>query len=350
MVKWVRLVCIELATTSLEHVTYICWTVPKFHFGMSARVSLEPSFQQWFRNAARNLVRCLNNGSYSVRWIGCLTSQSTIFQSFMWRHKDEKEKQEAQRATYRAPEYNVPPLWEIGQGGHFCLLIGPKNTNFVEDIERRSRKCLSQSEARTAILFFAIGLKNTNLVEDVEILLPVKFRWIPFSGFRGSRKCLSQSEARTAILFFDRPNKNLVEDVEILLPVKFRWIPFSGFREVENVSANQRPGRPSCFSDRPEKHKLGRGRWDLASCQVSLNSIQRFQRGSRKCLGQSEARAAILFFRSAQKHKLGRGRSDLASCQVLLNSVQRRSRKCLSQSEARAAILFFRSARKTQTW
>ena len=64
-------------------------------------------------------------------------------------------------------------------------------------------------------------------------------------------------------------NTNLVEDVEILLPVKFRWIPFwfSGLRGgVENVSANQRPGRPSCFSDRPEKHKLGRGHWDLASC------------------------------------------------------------------------------------
>ena len=79
-------------------------------------------------------------------------------------------------------------------------------------------------------------------------------------------------------------NTNLVEEVEILLPVKFHWIPFSGFRgEVENVSANQRPGRPSCFSDRPEKHKLCRGRWDLASCQVSLNSVQRFQRRSRKC-------------------------------------------------------------------
>ena len=97
-------------------------------------------------------------------------------------------------------------------------------------------------------------------------------------------------------------NTNLVEDVEILLPVKFRWIPFSSFRgEVENVSANQRPGRPSCFSDRPEKHKLCRGRWDLASCQVSLNSVQRFQRRSRKCLSQSEARAAILFYRSARK-------------------------------------------------
>ena len=95
--------------------------------------------------------------------------------------------------------------------------------------------------------------------------------------------------------------QNFVEDIEILLPVKFRWIPFSGFRgEVENVSANQRPGQPSCFSDRHKKHKLGRGHWDLASCQVSLNSVQRFQRRSRKCLSQSEARTAILFFRSAR--------------------------------------------------
>ena len=38
-------------------------------------------------------------------------------------------------ATYRAPEYNVPPLTGIDQGGPFCLLICPKNTNLVEDVE-----------------------------------------------------------------------------------------------------------------------------------------------------------------------------------------------------------------------
>ena len=167
-----------------------------------------------------------------------------------------------------------------GQGGHFVFLIGPK---------------------------------NTNLVEGVEILLPVKFRWISFSGFRGEvENVLANQRLGRPFCFSDRPEKhklgrgalrscflssffefrssaseekskmsqpirgqgghlvfpigpkntNLVEGVEILLPLKFRWIPFSGFRgEVENVSANQRPGRPSCFSDRPEKHKLGRGRW-----------------------------------------------------------------------------------------
>ena len=62
-----------------------------------------------------------------------------------------------------------------------------------------------------------------------------------------------------------------------------------------------RPRRTFLFTDWPEKYKLGRGCWDLASCQVSLNSVQWFQRRSRKCLSQSEARAAILFLRSARK-------------------------------------------------
>ena len=151
--------------------------------------------------------------------------------------------------------------------------------------------------------------------------------------------------------FSDRPqNTNMGEDVEILFPVKFRWILFSGFRrEVENASVNHRPGRPSSVSDQLEKHKLSRGRWDHASFQFSLNSVGWFQRRSQKCNDKSEARAAILFFGSAPKYKRGRARWYLASCQVSLNSIQRRSGKCISQSEARVVILFFRSARKTQT-
>ena len=34
-------------------------------------------------------------------------------------------------------------------------------------------------------LGYLIGPKNTNLVDDVEFLLPVKFRHILFCGFRG---------------------------------------------------------------------------------------------------------------------------------------------------------------------
>ena len=52
--------------------------------------------------------------------------------------------------------------------------------------------------------------------------------------------------------------------------------------------------------------KRGRGRWDLASCQVSLNSVKRFKR-SRKCISQSEARAAILFIQSVRKTQIWSG-------------------------------------------
>ena len=62
-----------------------------------------------------------------------------------------------------------------GQGGHLVVLIDPKNTN---------------SE------------------EDVKILLPVKFPLNYFQRFqRRSRKCLGQSEARAAILFFGSVRK-----------------------------------------------------------------------------------------------------------------------------------------------
>ena len=101
-----------------------------------------------------------------------------------------------------------------------------------------------------------------------------------------------------------------------------------------------------------QKHKLCRGRWDLASHQFSLNSTRRFQKRSRHCPSQSKTRAVIFFFDWSDQHKLCKGRWDLASCQVSLNSVhrfQRRSRKFLSQSEDRVATLFFWSARKTQT-
>ena len=41
---------------------------------------------------------------------------------------------------------------------------------------------LFEESVRAVIL---IGPKNTNFVEDFEILLPDKFRSIPFGGFRG---------------------------------------------------------------------------------------------------------------------------------------------------------------------
>ena len=91
-------------------------------------------------------------------------------------------------------------------------------------------------------LVFPIGPKNTNLVEDVEIL-PVKFRWITLSGFRGKVDNVSanQRPARPSC-FSGRPDKHEV-DIEILLPVKFSEIPFSVFREVENVKRTTDDGQ-----------------------------------------------------------------------------------------------------------
>ena len=177
-----------------------------------------------------------------------------------------------------------PEKHKLGRG-RWDLASCQVSLNFIQSFQRRSRKCLSQSEARRPSCFFDRPEKHKLgrgrwYFASWQVLLNCVQQFQ-----RKSRKCLSQSEARGPILFFWLARKtNLVADVEILLPVKFRWIPFSGFRgEVKNVSANQRSERPSCFSDRPEKHKLSRRRWDIASCQVLLNSVQRFQR-SRKCL------------------------------------------------------------------
>ena len=52
--------------------------------------------------------------------------------------------------------------------------------------------------ARGGNLVFLIGPKNTNLVlEDVQILIPVKFCWILFSGFRGEVKNVKVNDGRT---------------------------------------------------------------------------------------------------------------------------------------------------------
>ena len=66
------------------------------------------------------------------------------------------------------------------------------------------------------------------------------------------------------------------------------------------------------------------------------------------------AKAAILFFRSAQKHILGRWRWDLSSCKVSLQArsgVSEEKSKIVSANQRPGRpYCFFRWARKTQTW
>ena len=56
--------------------------------------------------------------------------------------------------------------------------------------------------------------------------------------------------------------------------------------------STDQPGWPFLFTDWPKKRKLGRGCWDLASCQHALKSNN---------LSQWETGVAILFFQSAWK-------------------------------------------------
>ena len=149
-------------------------------------------------------------------------------------------------------------------------------------------------------LIFPIGPKTTKFVEDIDILLLVKFRGILLAVSKKSKMCQPiRGQGGHLVFPIGQKNSNLVEDIEILLLVKFRGILFSSFKgEVENVSANQRPGRQSCFSDRPKNTNLVEDVEILLPVKFQV-SVQRFQKRSRKCLSQSEARAAILFVQSA---------------------------------------------------
>ena len=83
-----------------------------------------------------------------------------------------------------------------------------------------------------------------------------------------SRKCLSQSETVSAILFFDLHEKRKLG--------KGRWVlaccqvSLNSVKLFQRRSRKciQRPGRSPCFSDQSEKRKAGRGHWDLVSCHV----------------------------------------------------------------------------------
>ena len=137
-----------------------------------------------------------------------------------------------------------PEKHKLGRGcWDLCFL-----SRFVEiplAVSTEKSKMSQLIRGRGGHLVFPNRPENTNLVEGFEILLPIKFGWIWFSGFRGEVENVSanQRPGRPSSFLIGPKNTNLVEGVEILLPVKFPWIPFSSFyREVENVSANQRPG------------------------------------------------------------------------------------------------------------
>ena len=100
------------------------------------------------------------------------------------------------------------------------------------------------------------------------------------------------------------------------------------------------PGRSSLSFDRPKNHKIGRRHWVLASCPVSLNSIQWFQRPGRP---------SWFFFTSPQKIPPQTWWRTFSSCFLsrfgkFRSVVSERKAKMSQPIRDRAAILFFRSA------
>ena len=67
-----------------------------------------------------------------------------------------------------------------GQGDHFVFPIGPKNTNLVEDASSLAKVPIRLDPPQR------IRTLASEDVQDVEILLPIKFRSIPISGFSSS--------------------------------------------------------------------------------------------------------------------------------------------------------------------
>ena len=134
------------------------------------------------------------------------------------------------------------------------------------------------------------------------------------------------------------------------LPLQTLWPRLKS----KNVSANQKQGRLSWISDRQEKHKLDRGLWGIASCQVSSKSIQQLRRRSWKMFQPIRGQGGHLGFPIGTKNtNLVEDVKDLFPVKFRQNPFSgcgKEVEKCFSQSEARAAILNFRSARKTQTW
>ena len=85
-------------------------------------------------------------------------------------------------------------------------------------------------------LFLPIGPKNTDLVKDVEILLPVKFRRILFSGFREEVKNVSANQRLPTYLslpkWFPNAGTRLLLCIRLIV---FFWITIFTCSDVAQI-------------------------------------------------------------------------------------------------------------------
>ena len=122
-------------------------------------------------------------------------------------------------------------IYEFASSWHFMVINHCAKVTelllwyFLEQLEA-GKVPLLQRQWRQ--FWFPIGLKNTNLEEDAEILLSVKFRWIPFTDCAEKDENAQPIRGNSYHLGFPI---SPVDDVEILLAVKFYWNLFSSCRE-----------------------------------------------------------------------------------------------------------------------
>ena len=143
----------------------------------------------------------------------------------------------------------------------------------------RYNKMVKNYVANKKILSLWLNMQNVGLIMCTQVLLTI---FLELSA---------------------RQKKTWQRTISVISFLKFHSAVAVDRLKMSRPILKRRPGRSSLFFCWPLKHKLGRGRWVLTSCQVSSNSIQRLQRRSWKCLGQSGARAAIFAFRFARKTK-----------------------------------------------
>ena len=158
-----------------------------------------------------------------------------------------------------------------GQGDHIVFWISPKNTNLVEDVEnllsvkfcwilfsgfRGKVENVSANHRPGRPFCFSDPPEKHRLGIGHWDLASYQVSSNSFQRFQRRSKKSQPIRGQGGHFVFPLGPKytNLVEGLEILLPIKFLWIRFSGFRgEVQNVSANQGPGRPSLFSKSARK-------------------------------------------------------------------------------------------------
>ena len=195
------------------------------------------------------------------------------------------------------------------------------------------------TEAFTAILLFR-SAPTQNFVEDVEIcaFCQVSFSFIQRFQ-RRSRTCFSQSGAWAAILVFLSARRTQIWQILLRSCFLSSLVEFlSAVVEKSNMSQQIRdPAAIFIIRLSPKSPNFVNDVRILHLFQFSLNSVQRFQWRRFKCLSQSEA-CTTIFSDRPQNTNL-----DLASCQVSFNSIrwfQKRSRTCLSNEGSGGHFVF----------